>query len=331
VVREVAARAILGWRSRVGHMPVAYGQAGHRAAAVQMRIWPHHSGDEFAAHVGALCQKAVDRGAGLIAFPEDTATGLLGMLPGFDRMGPPSGVSVADILTFAGPYIERVYTAVFSRLAARYRATIVAGTALLPRKGKVYNLAHIFGPDGRLIGAQPKIHLFPYEAQWGIAAGDDLAVWDTAHGRIAVPVCMDATYFETFRVAAKLGAGFAVVPTADPDTYNVWKKRRGAWARAQDSGMPVVNACLFGQFAGITITGRSACYAPLRKSPDGSGILAEVGDPDAEGVAVAQLPQTVPPPVPAEVCGDLRSAYELALLARGTMSGDNAAAGPNPR
>jgi predicted amidohydrolase len=330
VVREAVARAVLAWRARVRHMPRTRGTGGAtRAAAVQMRIWPHRSGDEFAAHVGDLVQRAVDRGAGLIVFPEDTATGLLGMLPGFDRAGPPGGVSVADILTLAGPYVERVYTTVFSRLAARHRATIVAGTALLPRNGRVYNLAHVFGPDGSLIGVQPKIHLFPHEAGWGIAAGDDLRVWRTPHGRLAVPVCMDATYFETFRVAAKLGATVAAVPTADPDTYNVWKKRRGAWARAQDGGLPVVNACLFGAFAGITLTGRSACYAPLHATPDGSGILAEVADPDAEGVAVAELVGGPAPVAPPSLLQDLADAYRLALGARGTME-HNAAVGPYP-
>ncbi len=314
-------KAILTLRSRVARLPSGTGHGGRRAAAVQMRIMPHRSGDAFARHVSHLCQLAVDRGAGLIVFPEDTATGLLAMLPGFDRRDPPAGVSVADVFAFAGPYVARVYLTVFSRLAARHRATIVAGTALLPKDGRVYNLAHVFGPDGALIGVQPKVHLFPHEAQWGIAAGDDLAVWDTSHGRLAVPVCMDATYFETFRVARALGAQVAAVPTADPDTYNVWKKRRGAWARAQDSGMPVLNACLFGTFAGITLTGVSACYAPLAQSPDGSGILAEVDDPEVEGVAVADLP----PPranatVPAPLLPELGGLYQREALAGGRNS-----------
>ena len=289
-------KAILTLRARVGRLPPGTGTGGTKAAVVQMRLQAHRSGDAFAAQVSRLCQLAVDRGAGLIVFPEDTATGLLGMLPGFEAKGPPSGVSVADVFAFAGPYVARVYLTAFSRLAARHRVTIVAGTALLPRAGRVYNLAHVFGPDGALLGVQPKIHLFPYEAAWGIAAGEDLAVWPTGHGRLAVPVCMDATYFETFRVARALGAEVAAVPSADPDTYNVWKKRRGAWARAQDSGLPVLNACLFGELAGIRVTGASACYAPLAATADGSGVLAEVADPDAEGVAVAELPPPGPAP-----------------------------------
>jgi predicted amidohydrolase len=283
-------KAVLALRSRVRHLPPGRGEGGRKAAVVQMRIRPYRSGDAFAAHVARLCQMAVDRGAGLVVFPEDTATGLLGMLPGLQGGQGPSGVSVADVFAFAGPYVERVYLTVFSRLAARHRATIVAGTALLPRHGRVYNLAHLFGPDGSLIGVQPKIHLFPYEAQWGIAAGEDLAAWDTGHGRLVTPVCMDATYFDTFRVGAALGATVAAVPTADPDPYQEGKKRRGAWARAQDSGLPVLNACLFGTFAGITLTGRSACYAPLQLTPAGDGVLAQVEDPDAEGVAVTELP-----------------------------------------
>ena len=315
-MREAVARAALLLRARVRRMPPGNGTSGGRkAAAVQMRLRSYANGDAFAAHMSDLCQRAIDQGAGLIVFPEDTATGLLGMLPGFDRMGAPSGVAVADIFAFAGPYVERVYRTVFSRLAARHRATIVAGTALLPRNGRVYNLAHIFGPDGSLLGVQPKIHLFPHEAQWGIAAGDDLSVFETEHGPLAVPVCMDATYFETFRVAAALGARSAAVPSADPDTYNIWKKRRGAWARAQDSGLPVINACLFGELAGIKVTGQSACYAPLEMTPDGTGILAEVADRDAEGVAVAELPEPAArPTLPAGRAAELGQAYRQAVV-----------------
>jgi predicted amidohydrolase len=314
MVRETVARAALAWRSRVRRLPPAATRAGDRVAAVQMRIRPYRSGEAFAAHVGDLCARAVAAGAGLIVFPEDAATGLLGMLPGFDRLERrgPAGVAVADVFAFAGPYVERVVHAVFSQLAARHRATIVAGTALLPRDGRVLNLCHVFGPDGRLLGVQPKLHLFPFEAEWGIAAGDGLQAWDTPYGRLCAPVCMDATYFETFRIARALGAEIAAVPSADPEPYNVWKKRRGPWARAQESGMFVVQACLFGRFAGLTISGRSACYAPLSLTPAGDGILAEVADPEAEGVAVARCDVTTlppPPAVPDALRVALRAAY----------------------
>jgi len=47
----------------------------------------------------------------------------------------------------------------------------MAGSFLLPDGDKVVNRSFLYGPDGRLIGTQDKVHLMPIEAEWGALCG----------------------------------------------------------------------------------------------------------------------------------------------------------------
>lgn len=271
-----------------------------RVAAVQMELRPEPTPGHFVRHVFELGVLAARTGAELIVFPEDAATGLTALLPGFgllQRAGAPEraaqaggGVSVAEVFAELGPAVGTVYRVAFSALAEALGAYVVAGTANLPvADGRVLNLAHVFAPDGRLLLRQPKLHLFPYEAEWGIQAGAELRVFPTPWGTVAAPVCMDATYFETARIARGLGADLLCLPIANPEAYHLWKARRGVWGRAQDAGVYAVQSALVGDFMGLRLEGRSAVYAPLDLSPAGDGVIAEAEDARAETVVSAVL------------------------------------------
>lgn len=270
-----------------------------RVAAVQMELRPEPTPRAFARHVFSLLLEAAQGGAELVAFPEDAATGLVALLPGFallSRPGSPrggraaGGLSVAEVFRLLGPAVAATYRTVFATFAEAFGVFLVAGTANLPEPdGRVLNLAHVFAPDGRLLVRQPKLHLFPYEALWGIAPGAELLSWPTPWGRMASPVCMDATYFETSRVARALGAEVLILPIADPGPAHFWKGRRGLWARCQEGGFYGVQSALVGRFLGLSLEGRSAVFAPLHLSPAGDGVLAEADDPTSETVVFADL------------------------------------------
>ncbi len=277
-----------------------------RVAAVQVTLELIGSAEEYVVKMArpALC--AAEQGAQLVVYPEDIATHLLGLLPGFDQLVNRShsldgalrelggeGLKVADVFALVGPAMRRIYLATFSSLARKLGIYVVAGSAVLPSvesktKG-VYNIAHLFGPDGRLIGRQPKTHLLPLEAAWGLRAGDTLRVFDTSLGRIAMPVCMDATYFETFRILALLGAEIVALPVANPEPYNFWKALRGIWPRVQESQVYGIQSCLVGEFLGLKLTGKSGIFAPLELTDKRDGVIAQIEDPTAEGVVVADL------------------------------------------
>lgn len=250
-------------------------------------------------------KEAVAMGAQLVAFPEYNNLALLGMLPGIEAMGDapsPSGgedeapasasnvaPSVTDIVGYIGPVMAPLLHTLYSNLASVYGIYLMAGSFLLPDGDKVVNRAFFYGPDGKLIGTQDKVHLTPLEVDWGIATGTDFHLFDTPAGRIAAPVCMDATYFETFRILELKGAEIVIIPIANPEQYNYWLALRGIWPRVQESPVYGIKSALVGDLMGFTFTGRAGVFAPLELTADGSGVLDIVTSPEEEGIAIRTL------------------------------------------
>ena len=76
----------------------------------------------------------------------------------------------------------------------RFGVHIVAGSIILPDEaGRLYNVAYLFGPDGRVIGTQRKIHLFHIEQGWGVTPGHQINVFDTSVGKLAFPSWKDTS------------------------------------------------------------------------------------------------------------------------------------------
>ncbi|KKM11623.1 hypothetical protein SY88_08035 [Clostridiales bacterium PH28_bin88] len=272
-----------------------------RVAAVQVEL--RLAGDplEYVEQMYGHVKKAAAGGAQLVVFPEDNATHLLGLLPGLDRI--PSGASlegalgalgaevkVSDIFAYLTPAARSLYTTTFAELARGFRVYIMAGSLVAAgHDRKVRNTAHLFGPDGRVIGSQAKAHLMPLEAGWGLAPGDDLRVFPTPLGKLAMPVCMDATYFETFRLLSLLGAEVVMVPSADIE-YTYWKALRGIWPRVQESLVYGIKSSMVADdFLGLSMAGRSGIFAPLELTPARDGILAQASSSHQEEVVLADL------------------------------------------
>jgi len=271
-------------------------------AAMQLVLKLFKNPLDYVDEMHRFVQKAAATGAQLLVFPEDNNLQLLGMLPGIEQMGAAAGaqsgsgnkasaagISVADVIHYVGPVLEPLIHATFSTLAAAYGLCLMAGSFLLSDGGRVVNRAFLFGPSGELIGSQDKVHLMPMEAAWGISRGNRLAMFETALGKLALPVCMDATYFETFRILEKMGTEIVMVPIANLEAYNCWLALRGVWPRVQESPVYGIKSALVGRAAGLKFTGRAGIFAPLELTPHGDGVLAEVASPEAEGMAVAEL------------------------------------------
>ncbi|MBM4465801.1 MAG: nitrilase [Chloroflexi bacterium] len=274
-----------------------------RVGVVQLRL--HITGDagRFASAMYRPLREAVAGGAQLVIFPEDTGTCLLGLLPGIGKLAAQAGsldeavasaagqgATVADVFKVVAPGARRAYQAAFSALARRFSVHIVAGSIMLPDEaGRLYNVACLFGPGGRIMGRQRKTHLFHIEQDWGVTPGDQINVFDTPVGKLAFPVCMDHTFFEPQRIAWLLGAEIMVDPSANPEPYQYWEQLRGVWGRVQESPAYGILSCLVGQFMGFTFEGRSGVYAPLEMTPAGDGILAHAETADQEEVILADL------------------------------------------
>ncbi|WP_227763134.1 nitrilase-related carbon-nitrogen hydrolase [Zhaonella formicivorans] len=273
-----------------------------KVAAIQFELRLVSNPEEYAGMMLDNVQKAAAAGAQLIVFPEDNMLQLLGLLPGVADLKQNSapeaaleslhpGLQLRDIFGFLSPYAESVYHATFSELAKGFGVFILGGSILLKTAdNRLISRAFLFNPEGKVVGYQDKSHLLPLEASWGMSCGSDLKVYTTSLGNLAFPICMDATYFETFRILALLGADLIMLPIANPEQYNYWKALRGIWPRVQESYVYGIKSALVGSnFFGFTFTGRSGIYAPLELTPNNDGVLAEASSWDKEEIVLAEL------------------------------------------
>ena len=277
-----------------------------RVAALQVKLELCHSPIAFADLVHRRVREAYEAGARLVVFPEYLNLLLFGMLPGIEKLGQDyrakattdkhesdqgaaDQISLPDLFRFMTPAVLPLVAALFSSLAAAYHLHIMTGSYTLAANGSVVNRAFLYGPDGKLIGIQDKVHLLPVEEEWKLKRGKSFNVFDTALGSLAMPVCMDATYFETFRILEERGAEIVMLPIANLETYNYWLALRGIWPRVQESPLYGIKSALVGSIAGLTFTGRAGIFAPLELTPKRNGVLVEVDHFDHEAMAIADL------------------------------------------
>src|SRR5581483_3382532 len=186
-------------------------------AAAQMRFEFVENGAQYAKKIYALAAQAAQQGAQLVAFPEYAWTPLIGMLPniralerntggGLQGAASTGGASLRDILLLVAPHVERAFAAAGSAVARALKIYLMNGsTVARDANGKLFNVAYLFAPDGSLLGTQKKLHPFTSEREW-LTAGSELNVFDIGSTRVATPVCMDFTYWETTRLAWQRGA-----------------------------------------------------------------------------------------------------------------------------
>lgn len=238
---------------------------------------------------------ATEKGVQLLVFPELNSLQLLGLIPEITKIvqqvdaDEHASPQVAELFRFFGPTFEQIILQTFSWLAQAYHLFIMAGSFLILKDGQVVNRALLFDSAGRLIGYQDKVHLTLQEKKWGLTSGDSFAVFPTPLGVLAMPVCMDATYFETFRFLERKGAEIVMVPIANPWPYNFWSALRGIWPRVQESTVFGIKSALVGDFFGWKLTGRAGIFAPLELTDNKDGVLAETDTADQEGFVTVTL------------------------------------------
>lgn len=101
----------------------------------------------------------------------------------------------------------------FSALAAQHRVWLVPGTLYQEVEGKIFNVAPVIDPSGRIVARYRKVFPFkPFEA--GVESGSEVCVFDVPDvGRFGVSVCFDKWFPETTRTMALMGAEVILQPT----------------------------------------------------------------------------------------------------------------------
>jgi predicted amidohydrolase len=227
------------------------------------------SGLEVARNVAegsALIAEAAAAGARLVATPEMTSV----IAPRRELM-----------LEALGEEGDGGAPAAFSALAERLAIHLLIGSLAVRRPdGRLANRSLLFGPDGRLVAAYDKIHMFDVDLAGGesyresrnYVSGDRLVVAEAAGARLGLSVCYDVRFPALYRRLARAGAEILAVPSAFtvPTGEAHWHVLLRA--RAIETGSFVIAPAQ----AGHHESGRTTYGHSLIVSPWGE-VLAEAG------------------------------------------------------
>ncbi|MDZ5473734.1 carbon-nitrogen hydrolase family protein [Bacillus sp. 31A1R] len=201
-----------------------------RVSAVQYHLHTIGSFEEFANQCEHYVKTAQEFDSNFILFPEFFTTQLL-------SIGSEKGIktTINDLPNFTEQYLE-----LFKKLANETNMHIIGGTHVINRDGKLYNVAHLFYPDGR-VEEQAKLHITPTEVEeWNMTKGDSFRVFDTDFGRIAMLTCYDIEFPEIVRMAKAKGADVIFCPSCTDDRHGFHRVRYTSHARAIENQIYVV-------------------------------------------------------------------------------------------
>jgi len=226
--------------------PAGQGADGFVIACIQME--PHVGAKrENVARSIRHIESAAKNGASLVVLPELANSGYVFV----DR---DEAFSLAESLP------DGETAQVLTEAAQRLGIHIVAGIA--ERAGEhLYNSALFTGPSGP-VGVYRKLHLWGDEKRFFEPGDLGVPVFDTPLGRIAVAICYDGWFPETYRLAASQGADLVCVPTnwvpmpAQPDDRPAMATTL-AMAAAHSNGLAIACANRIGTERGQPFIGQS--------------------------------------------------------------------------
>jgi predicted amidohydrolase len=253
-----------------------------RVSAVQYHLHTIRSFDEFAKQVEHYVRTAQEFAADFLLFPEFFTTQLMSI---GNEQG--EALSIQDLPDFTDQYRE-----LFTSLAQQTGMHIIGGTHVLRRGDRLYNVAHLFYPDGR-IAEQAKLHMTPTEvAAWNMSPGEDLQVFATEKGTIAMLTCYDIEFPEIVRMAKARGADVIFCPSCTDDRHGFHRVRYSCHARAIENQVYVVNTGTVGSLPTVDFMranfGQAAVITPNDIPFPPRGILAE-GEINHDMIITADL------------------------------------------
>lgn len=253
-----------------------------RVSAVQYHLHTIHSFDEFAHQVEHYIKTAEEFEADFVLFPEFFTTQLMSI-----------GNDKGEALTIAElPQFTEQYRSLFIGLAKKYKLHIIGGTHVIQKGDHLYNVAHLFYPDGR-VGEQAKLHITPTEVkEWKMSMGDSIQVFETEKGKIAMLTCYDIEFPEIVRMAKAKGADVIFCPSCTDDRHGFHRVRYTCHARTIENQVYVVTTGTVGSLPTVDFMranfGQAAIITPNDIPFPPKGILAQ-GEINQDMIVTADL------------------------------------------
>ena len=253
-----------------------------RIAAVQYLLRQIDDWSGFENQVRFVMQAAGDSQPQFVLLPEIFTSQLLSFM---DTADLPAAVRRLD------EYTQR-YVALMSEQAARWGVHLIGGShPTLNADGKLLNTAYLFTPGGQVY-TQDKIHRTRWEREkWDTAAGDQLKVFDTPYGRIAILICYDIEFPELSRSVCEAGADILFVPSCTDDKQGYLRVRYCCHARAIENQVFVAMTSTVGNLPveGLGLHyGQASILTPSDFAFARDGIAAE-GTPNVEQIVIADV------------------------------------------
>jgi predicted amidohydrolase/ribosomal protein S18 acetylase RimI-like enzyme len=254
-----------------------------RLAVIQYLLRPIGSFEDFATQCEFFVDTAAEYKSDFVVFPELISTQLLSYMGGDVR----PGLAARKLAEITPRYVN-----LFRDLAINHNINIIAGSHFEVDGGRLYNVGYLCRRDGTL-ERQPKLHITPSERKWwGVEPGDEVRVFDTDSGRIAILICYDIEFPEVARIAAGKGADIIFVPFNTDVRSGYLRVRTCAQARAIENEVYVaISGCAgnlpFVENADIHYA-QSGIFTPSDAPFARDGIAAEC-HPNAETMVVQDV------------------------------------------
>ena len=251
-----------------------------RVAASQFKFCHTDSFESFKSQIETTFEKCKKDNIDLLVFPEYFTAQLSGLIE--DSKGDYD--LFRKVAGFTEPVVE-----LFSNLAGKYKLYVVAGSVPVIESEKLYNDSYFFAPSSKY-GVQGKLHSTAWEKKdLDLSTREDLKVFKTELGTIAINICYDIEFPEVARKSVELGADVIVVPSWTDDIHGFWRVRYCAQARCVENHIYVVHSSAVGELRRVGgLWGQSGIYSPSDEEFPVNAVLAE-GKANEEDLVIASL------------------------------------------
>ncbi|MBC8069330.1 MAG: GNAT family N-acetyltransferase [Deltaproteobacteria bacterium] len=253
-----------------------------RVAAVQYQMRTVPNFEAFAQQCEFFVDAASEYRADFVVFPE-LLTNQLQALITAER----PALTARRLDEFTERYVDA-----FTRMAIKHNVNIIGGSHLTMEGEALYNIAYLFRRDGS-VARQRKLHITPSELRWwGVTPGNELEVFDTDRGKVAILICYDVEFPELSRIAAAQGARILFVPFNTDIRSGYLRVRSCAHARCIENHVYAVLSGPVGNLpfvAGADIHYGQSCVLTPCDIPFARDGIAEEGTPNVETMVVCEL------------------------------------------
>ena len=271
---------------------------GVRVGAAQVEVRRYRTLAEYVEDMDRYVAKAVHAGAQIVAFPHGCGLLPIGITPYFDtlleelqRVKDNSEELTALLLQLLDEFsssLQEIFLTTFSALAKAYGVYIMAGSTYVLEGDNLYCRSYLLDENGLVLGTQDLLHRSPLEKALGVVPGEEIRVFDTKAGRVAILIGQDGRTLEPLRIARGMGAEIILSPsgslTPRQESLADWGYKAAADALAVYIAAPVLSGTM-----GVRFCGRAACYGPLNITKERDGIVNQVICDDAGGLIVSRL------------------------------------------